>query len=181
MKSDIQHRGEAVIDPLTGMFNRNALANRTSRNRQQQSTITGDPVPVILGDLDRFKTSTTARPRRRRRRAQGRRGMRAQQASRFDLAYRLAARNSSSSSAGATANQVGAITEQLRVAIEAQPLSGLEVTMSFGVSASERGTDFEFDSVLAQADEALYEAKRSGRNRVCVLRPARTDVMPVAV
>ncbi len=30
MRSDIEHRTEAVIDPLTGMLNRKALANRTT-------------------------------------------------------------------------------------------------------------------------------------------------------
>jgi len=54
MRSDIEHRTEAVIDPLTGMLNRKALANRTTEF-EQQSVITGDPVAVIAADLDCFK------------------------------------------------------------------------------------------------------------------------------
>jgi Diguanylate cyclase, GGDEF domain len=55
MHSDIQHRGDAVIDQLTGMFNRKALAARVEE-LAQQCAITGEPVGLIVGDLDRFKT-----------------------------------------------------------------------------------------------------------------------------
>jgi PleD family two-component response regulator len=44
---------------------------------------------------------------------------------------------------------------------------GVEVTLSLGVSASERGDAFDYAAVFAEADAALYEAKRSGRDRVC--------------
>ena len=43
--------------------------------------------------------------------------------------------------------------------------------MSFGVSASSSGTPFEYRSVFAKADEALYAAKAGGRN--CVRSPER--------
>jgi PleD family two-component response regulator len=35
------------------------------------------------------------------------------------------------------------------------------------VSASERGEAFDYAVVFAEADAALYEAKRLGRDRVC--------------
>ena len=54
MRSDVEHRGEAVIDPLTGMLNRKALADRVGE-LEQQSAVTGQPVGVIVGDLDHFK------------------------------------------------------------------------------------------------------------------------------
>lgn len=43
--------------------------------------------------------------------------------------------------------------------------SGLAVTMSFGVAAAP--PHYDVDTLIAMADEKLYEAKRSGRNRVC--------------
>ena len=54
MESDMHHRGEAVIDALTGMLNRKALMNRVSE-LAQQSEVTGEPVGMILGDLDQLQ------------------------------------------------------------------------------------------------------------------------------
>ena len=54
MRSDLEHRDEVVLDQLTGMLNRKALDRRVAE-LEQQSTVTGDPVAVIIGDLDRFK------------------------------------------------------------------------------------------------------------------------------
>ena len=52
--SDVEHRGAAILDPLTGMLNRTALINRTVEI-EHQSRLTGEPVAVIVADLDRFK------------------------------------------------------------------------------------------------------------------------------
>ena len=49
-----------------------------------------------------------------------------------------------------------------RLHVPGQP--NLKVTVSVGLSV---GDVSEFDSVLKKADEALYRAKRSGRDRVC--------------
>ncbi|OHC91504.1 MAG: hypothetical protein A3J87_01760 [Sideroxydans sp. RIFOXYB12_FULL_59_6] len=62
--------------------------------------------------------------------------------------------------------------ERLRHALaEAEvPLAGgdmLRFTVSIGVS-NLVATDADLDSVLKRADKGLYEAKNSGRNRVCV-------------
>jgi PleD family two-component response regulator len=48
----------------------------------------------------------------------------------------------------------------------------VEVTLSLGVSASQRGEVFDYAAVFAEADAALYEAKRLGRDRVCLSEPA---------
>jgi GGDEF domain-containing protein len=54
MRSDMEHRTEAVIDPLTGMLNRKALSARV-QELTEQSRISGEPIGVIVGDVDRFK------------------------------------------------------------------------------------------------------------------------------
>jgi diguanylate cyclase len=60
-----------------------------------------------------------------------------------------------------------ALTERMREAIGehvfAEPVNR-PITASFGVSVNSAGTDF--DTAYSRADEALYQAKRSGRNRV---------------
>ncbi|GDY25931.1 GGDEF domain-containing protein [Agarivorans sp. Toyoura001] len=60
--------------------------------------------------------------------------------------------------------------ERIRKAVEQQLFSYqqgcLHVTVSIGVSSIE-SSDISRDSVLQRADDALYQAKKSGRNRSC--------------
>ncbi len=61
---------------------------------------------------------------------------------------------------------VSVYTEKLRKSIEKISITGAVVTASIGVSCYKTGDDFE--SVFTRADEALYEAKESGRNKVVI-------------
>ena len=54
MRSDIKHRAAAVIDPLTGMLNRQALTQRVTEF-EQQARVTGQSVGLIVADIDHFK------------------------------------------------------------------------------------------------------------------------------
>lgn len=65
--------------------------------------------------------------------------------------------------------------EQLRKAVAAQPVGlpggdSLAVTVSIGAALHDGHPDYE--RVIKAADEALYEAKRSGRDRVVTAGPA---------
>jgi diguanylate cyclase (GGDEF)-like protein len=170
MRSEIEHRGEAVIDQLTGMLNRHALENRVYE-LAQQSEYTGQPVALIMGDLDHFKKVNDSRGHtagdavlkdlaylmRKRLRA-------------FDLSYRIGGEEFLVVLPGANTEEARTIAEDLRRMLEETTLGGdISITMSFGVSASARGSRFDFEKVFGAADDALYEAKDSGRNRVCVV------------
>jgi len=58
-----------------------------------------------------------------------------------------------------------ALAERLRRAIAGAVLQGLELTVSIGVAEWRHGSE-PIDAALGRADDALYEAKRRGRNRV---------------
>ncbi|MCC5795118.1 MAG: GGDEF domain-containing protein [Chromatiales bacterium] len=70
--------------------------------------------------------------------------------------------------------------ERLRQAIVRRPFGGLHhVTTSIGIAEHQQGESLE--QLLRRCDEALYAAKRAGRNRVnCSTAPGRPDtiVMP---
>jgi diguanylate cyclase (GGDEF)-like protein len=167
MKSDLEHRSSSVIDPLTGMLNRNALQTRVAE-LVAQAEILREPVALIVGDLDNFKNINDGHGH-----AAGdvvlkdvayrmRKALRA-----YDLAYRLGGEEFLIVLPGADHREAAEVAETLRAAIAGDPIAGLLVTISFGVSASEPG-EFEYDTVFAEADLALYRSKQEGRNRVRV-------------
>ena len=54
----------------------------------------------------------------------------------------------------------------LRRCIALDPIRGVDVTVSFGVSAWAGRGEFDFPALFDRADAALYAAKQGGRNRV---------------
>jgi diguanylate cyclase (GGDEF)-like protein len=180
MRSDIQHRSDAVIDQLTGMLNRKALSTRVVE-LAQQSEVTGEAVGIIVGDLDHFKAINDTRGHSvgdvvlKEVAYQLRKQLRA-----FDLAYRLGGEEFLVLLPGSDLAQSAALAEQLRDGVAAQAVAGgVAVTMSFGVGASEYGEVFDYSQVFKQADEALYRAKRNGRDQVCLSQPAPVGAFAV--
>jgi diguanylate cyclase (GGDEF)-like protein len=178
MQSDIKHRGDAVIDQLTGMLNRHALSLRV-QELTEQASVTGEPIGLIVGDVDRFKVvndtfghtagdavlKDVAYTLRKQLRA-------------FDLAYRLGGEEFLVLLPGAELESAEELAERLREAVCGGPLGpGVSVTMSFGVCASARGEQFDYTSIFARADAALYDAKRAGRDRVRVAGDVRHAVL----
>jgi diguanylate cyclase (GGDEF)-like protein len=164
--SDVEHRGASILDPLTGMLNRAALNNRTAEI-EHQSHLTGEPVAVLVADLDHFKMVNDNHGH-----ATGddvlqevayrlRTELRA-----YDLAYRLGGEEFVILLLGGTPSATVATAEQLRESIAAKPIAGLDITVSVGVASSAAGGAFVWDDVFARADAALYQAKADGRDRV---------------
>ncbi len=171
--AEVEHRAESVLDPLTGLLNRHALAQRFAEI-EQQARVSGDWVALIVLDVDGFKAVNDALGH-----AGGdsvlsaiagriRGSLRA-----FELAYRLGGEEflvvlPAVDGAGAVA-----VAERLRAAVAAGRPGGAAVTVSAGVAA-DRGARVSYEELFERADAALYAAKRGGRNRV-ELDPASSE------
>jgi diguanylate cyclase (GGDEF)-like protein len=184
MRSDVEQRGRALIDPLTAMLNRAALEGRVEE-LTQQSAVTGEAVAMILVDIDRFKVVNDTRGH-----GIGDAVLRhvayviRTQLRAFDLAYRIGGEEFLILLPGADGRRSAGVAEQIREAVEAESIEGVTVTISCGLGGSYRGRPFDYEAAFAECDRALYEAKGAGRNRVrgsvgtAVLTPASGDLSP---
>ena len=167
IQSDREHRRGAVIDPLTGLFNRAALAQRFAElEHQARQTPDGATVGFLVGDLDHFKKindehghvvgdavlQNAAYSMRNALRA-------------FDLVYRIGGEEFVVVLPGASMKKAREIAERLRQAVADSAPRGIPVSISFGVASGTPG-DLGFGTLYEQADRALYDAKENGRNQV---------------
>ncbi|AZN39773.1 histidine kinase N-terminal 7TM domain-containing diguanylate cyclase [Paenibacillus albus] len=71
---------------------------------------------------------------------------------------------------GMSLTEAGQAAERIRAEIAFHPMSlpaeSIAITASFGVAAGDRHADYEVKQLLKLADQALYDAKHRGRNRV---------------
>jgi diguanylate cyclase (GGDEF)-like protein len=181
IQSEREHRRGAIIDPLTGLLNRNALAQRFAELEQQArlQRAAMEQIGFLVGDLDHFKRVNDEHGHAagdavlRRAAYAMRNGLRA-----FDLVYRIGGEEFVVVLPGAGTGKSVEIAERLRAAVAESGPPGIPVTISFGV-ASGRGDGLSFSALYERADRALYEAKAAGRNRVVVAasvgEPARDE------
>jgi diguanylate cyclase (GGDEF)-like protein len=69
------------------------------------------------------------------------------------------------------------VAERLRKAIEARKIAGIRVTASLGVSELDAAMS-EAGDLVERADQALYRAKESGRNRVMTAESPPPESVP---
>ena len=146
-------------DPLTGLHNRRAFSQAL-----EEVAATGQRYAVAVCDIDEFKTINDLHGH-----AEGDRVLRevadvlrAQHAARGRLA-RYGGEEFVLLFPGIGTDEAVLQCEYLRQAIAGLP-TGVPVTVSIGVAAG--GPGIRPEQALERADEALYAAKRGGRNRV---------------
>jgi diguanylate cyclase (GGDEF)-like protein len=163
--AELHHRDEAILDPLTGLLNRHALVPRF-HEISLQARLTGQPVCMVLCDVDGFKQINDEHGHDRgdavlrdiayelRKRLRS-----------FELVYRLGGEEFLTVLPGIGLRAGAEVAERLREAVAQARPTDIPITISVGVSAA-RGAQVDYDVLFKAADEALYEAKRGGRNRV---------------
>jgi len=163
--AEVEQRGEAVLDHLTGLLNRTSLRRRFEE-LAEQAALTDEPIALIVLDIDRFKAINDEQGH-----ARGDAVLRdvayevRKQLRSFELVYRLGGEEFLVVLPGTGTDEAATVAERLRTTLaEAQP-GGLTVTASFGVAGA-TGAAIRFDDLFAAADASLYRAKATGRDRV---------------
>lgn len=172
----------ALTDSLTGVFNRRYVSAHFPRLLER--AIDGSkPVSVLMFDIDHFKVVNDTYGHGigdevlREVAARASRNLRT-----FDLVARLGGEEFVVILPDTDADSAVIVAERLRSRIGDHPFdvpsasAMLGVTVSIGVSVGGTLGDTA-DALLRRADEALYEAKRQGRNRV-VCEPRNTAPTP---
>jgi diguanylate cyclase (GGDEF)-like protein len=174
--AEVQHRQESVIDPLTGLLNRKALEARFNEI-EQQAHISGGSVCLIELDLDHFKRVNDFLGHGRGDAVlrdlayEVRKSLRT-----FELVYRIGGEEFLIILPGTPLGGGLEIAERIRcLVLETRP-AGVEITVSLGV-AEASGKGVHFERLYAEADEALYAAKRQGRNQVAAKGDVRQPAM----
>lgn len=167
VESDRAHRRRSTLDPLTGLFNRNALEQRLAELEGQPcDPHEGLSHAFLLCDLDHFKQ------------VNDRFGHVAGDAVLQDVAYTMRATLRAGDSIyrvggeeilvilpGAGHEDALEIAERLRSEVRERRPVGVSVSLSIGVAVAEPGV-VDCDDLLSRADSALYAAKAGGRDLV---------------
>ena len=161
------HKTAASVDPLSGMLNRRGFSEACMRVIEREA-VAGRPVKVMIFEIDHFKSindrfghpagdeilklfSTVVISNLRI----------------SDLSGRIGGEEFAALLPCALEEGV-IVAERVREAFEASGIvceqGPVDTTVSIGVAGGPAGTELEV--LLASADTALYQAKRSGRNRV---------------
>ena len=161
----------AMLDPLTALHNRRYMMSHLE-TLLQEATMRDKQVSVLMLDIDYFKVVNDTHghdagdavlrefAERVRRNIRG-----------IDLACRLGGEEFVVVMPDTDLAKAYLIGERLRQCIAAAPFdagekaSALKMTASVGVAAIEQPSDTP-SRILKRADQALYCAKRDGRNRV---------------
>jgi diguanylate cyclase len=156
----------ARVDELTGLYNRRAfyeygkvLINNSQRNK--------DEISVILMDIDNFKTINDSFGH-----AAGDATLKQigqillQRLRKSDVFARVGGEEFGMLLPATSLTKAARLAEEIRHVIEQTPVSfeneSFSITASFGVSSGE----YDIDTLVRQADIAMYQSKDSGRNVV---------------
>jgi diguanylate cyclase (GGDEF)-like protein len=156
---------QALRDPLTGIYNRRVLQDALARELQRAAREDGE-VALTLLDIDDFKAINDVHGHDagdevlRRVAACGRDVVRPQ-----DTFARIGGEEFALLTPGAGAREALLIAERLRIAVAAlDVLPDRNVTVSAGIAAWPADAH-DGDALRRAADDALYTAKATGKNR----------------
>lgn len=166
----------ATTDSLTGVLNRRAFMERMEEEIQRAKR-EGNPISLILMDIDHFKRINDTYGHQTGDLVLQRVTNKLIDKSRaYDFVGRYGGEEFVICVLSTEEIAPHSIAERMRQNIEAQNIvtdhsnQAIRITASFGVATCRPETEDGLDALIKRTDEALYEAKNSGRNRVCLAR-----------
>jgi len=162
-------RAQAGRDPLTGLHTRRFMKDVAGRMLALHDRDPGQPVALIVCDVDRFKSLNDAYGHPAGDAALRRIGILIRRSvRRSDLAVRLGGEEFAIFVSGPSAKGCRVLAERLREAARRVRLPGKArghaLTVSFGIA--HRRPKESLERLIARADRLLYKAKRAGRDRI---------------
>lgn len=162
----------AITDQLTGLHNRRYMSRHLD-NLITQAQRTQKPIAFLIMDIDFFKSvndtyghdiGDEVLQEFARRISANVRGC--------DLACRYGGEEFVVVMPETDVPFAYSVAERLRISVEQTPVAisrapgKLSITVSIGIAGADGSSTDSADALLHRADQALYSAKRSGRNRV---------------
>lgn len=162
----------SITDPLTGLFNRRHLFHEAEREVERAQRYQ-HPLAVFMIDIDHFKQINDTHGHEAGDRILTALAdvMRASLRN-TDLLARFGGEEFAVLLPEIPEEQAHAAARRLRADVKSMQIpwrdTVLQITISIGVSGMAPGQSISFEGLLRQADNALYQAKQSGRNRVII-------------
>jgi len=157
----------AIRDQLTGLFNRHYLLE-TANHRVAKVMRNDFPVSVLMMDIDHFKSiNDTYGHQAGDVVLKAFAGLLNQESREEDIVSRFGGEEFVIFLDECNVFTAEKIAERIRQRVEEFHPENIEVTVSIGVAELRKGKE-GFSDLIKRADDAMYQAKKQGRNRVIV-------------
>lgn len=171
---DAQYARSALTDQLTGLGNRRAFNERIEEEIARANRA-GSAISLLLVDIDRFAAYNATHGRDAGDRALGAVSLAVRSSVRLsDSAFRYGGGQLALLLPGAAALGAFVAAERIRTSVTEIDASELpaSITVSIGIGSLREGSHSPISlaslALVRKADEALYQAKQSGRNRTVI-------------
>jgi diguanylate cyclase (GGDEF)-like protein len=163
-------RDLAAHDPLTGLWNRAGLIDRLDRELARVRR-GGSSLAVVIADLDHFKLVNDRYGHLAGDEVLRSAARRMQETLRpYDTAGRYGGEEFLLILPDCDRENAVRLAERVRQRIRGEPVdtddAAIPLTVSLGVAVARPGVSSDATSLIAAADQALYRAKETGRDRV---------------